>query len=157
MQALLHSDKKLGDIATTLQATAKNDDNEEENSPPPALEDWQLHWTQLMRNPDPETFLPRFHRMFSALANYSANNADSALLALVQLSAEEVRFTAPPTACWWPSSPCWWRVRKRCAWPEAQVQSLGKAALSMNIAMAQLQDDLALQRTPLERRTSQGH
>lgn len=49
LQALLHSDKKLGDIAeTTLQATAKNDDNEEENSRHPRWKDWQLHWTQLM-------------------------------------------------------------------------------------------------------------
>lgn len=149
LQALLHSDKKLGDIAeTTLQATAKNDDNEEENSRHPRWKDWQLHWTQLMRNPDPETFLPRFHRMFSALANYSANNADSALLALVQLSAEEVRFYSA-THGMLVAVITMLVARETLTWPEAQVQSLGKAALSMNIAMAQLQDDLALQRTPL--------
>jgi len=148
LQAMLHSDTKLGSIAeTTLQAKGKQE-QEEEPSPHPRWKDWQLHWTQLMRQPDPQTFPQRFSHMFAALANYSQKNPDAALLALVQLSAEEVRFYSV-THGMLVAVITMLVARETLRWPNEQVLTLGRAALTMNIAMAQLQDDLAQQRSPL--------
>jgi len=148
LQAMLHSDTKLGSIAeTTLQAKSKQE-QEEEPSPHPRWKDWQLHWTQLMRQPDPQTFPQRFSHMFAALANYSQKNPDAALLALVQLSAEEVRFYSV-THGMLVAVITMLVARETLRWPNEQVLTLGRAALTMNIAMAQLQDDLAQQRSPL--------
>ncbi len=114
---------------TTLQATARtNDDNEEENSRHPRWKNWQLRWTQLMRRlPIQKPFCRAFTACFQGLANYSANNADSALLALVQLSAEEVRFYSA-THGMLVAVITMLVARETLTWPEAQVQSLGKAA-----------------------------
>lgn len=148
LQAMLQRDTKLGDIAeTTLQAKGKQE-QEEEQTLHPRWKDWQLHWTQLMRQPDPQTFAPRLGHMFAALANYSQKNPDAALLALVQLSAEEVRFYSA-THGMLVAVITMLVARETLCWPHEQVQTLGRAALTMNIAMAQLQDDLAQQYSPL--------
>ncbi len=148
LQSMLHADKPLGKIAEmSIQVTAGQEE-EEEYSVHPRWVDWQLHWTQLLRQPDPDTFAGRFTRMFSALVNYSEKNPDAALLALVQLSAQEVRFYSATHALL-VATITMLVARETLHWPTEQVHTLGRAALTMNISMTQLQDDLAQQRTPL--------
>ncbi len=98
--------------------------------------------------PEAHSFGLRFERMFTALANYSQKNPDSALLALVQLSASEVRFYSA-THAMLVAVIGMMVARETLRWPLPHVHTLGRAALTMNISMTQLQDDLAQQRSPL--------
>lgn len=150
LQHLLHADTPLGKIADmTMQAKGGGVGQEEESSSAhPRWGDWQLHWTQLLRVPEAHSFGLRFERMFTALANYSQKNPDSALLALVQLSASEVRFYSA-THAMLVAVIGMMVARETLRWPLPHVHTLGRAALTMNISMTQLQDDLAQQRSPL--------
>lgn len=150
LQHLLHADTPLGKIADmTMQAKGGGVGQEEESSSAhPRWGDWQLHWTQLLRVPEAHSFGLRFERMFTALANYSQKNPDSALLALVQLSASEVRFYSA-THAMLVAVIGMMVARETLRWPLQHVHTLGRAALTMNISMTQLQDDLAQQRSPL--------
>lgn len=146
LQSMLHDNKPLGEIANmTMQAPTSKEEEEQKH---PRWGDWQLHWTQLLRQPDLQSFRPRLERMFSALAHYSQKNPDAALLALIQLSAEEVRFYSA-THAMLVSVISMLVARETLSWPVEHVLPLGRAALTMNIAMSQLQDDLAQQRSPL--------
>lgn len=148
LQSMLHANKPLGQIADmTMQAKGQAEPQEEAPTHP-RWGDWQLHWTQLLRAPDPQNFQARFERMFTALLRYSQKTPDAALLALVQLSAEEVRFYSA-THAMLVAVIGMLVTRETLRWPEQHVQTLGRAALTMNISMTQLQDDLAQQRSPL--------
>lgn len=109
---------------------------------------WQVHWTRLLRQPEQHTFLTKLERMFTELYLYSEKNPDAALLALIQLSAEEVRYYSA-THAMLTALICTLVARETLNWPKVHIQSLGRAALTMNIAMTQLQDDLAQQLSPL--------
>lgn len=148
LQSMLHANKPLGQIADmTMQAKGQAEPQEEAPTHP-RWGDWQLHWTQLLRAPDPQNFQQRFERMFAALASYSQKNPDTALLALIQLSAEEVRFYSA-THAMLVAVIGMLVARETLRWPQQHVLALGRAALTMNISMTQLQDDLAQQRSPL--------
>ena len=148
IQSLLLSDRPLNTIAKmTLQNTAAASDAYKDNSPP-AWREWQLGLTQLLRNPDPGDFAQRFEDLFAALNTYLLKSPDGALLALMQMSAEETRYYCA-THSMLCSVICMTVARETLRWPENRVLPLGRAALSMNIGMAKLQDDLAQQSTPL--------
>ena len=148
IQSLLLSNKPLNQIATmTLQTTAAPSATIQDNSPP-AWREWQLGLTQLLRNPDVADFAQRFEDLFTALNTYLLKNPDGALLALMQMSAEETRYYSA-THAMLSSVICMTVARETLRWPENRVLPLGRAALSMNIGMAQLQDELAQQSTPL--------
>ncbi|WP_312565793.1 HD domain-containing phosphohydrolase [Comamonas sp.] len=148
IQSLLLSNKPLNQIATmTLQTTAAPSATIQDNSPP-AWREWQLGLTQLLRNPDVADFAQRFEDLFTALNTYLQKNPDGALLALMQMSAEETRYYSA-THAMLSSVICMTVARETLRWPENRVLPLGRAALSMNIGMAQLQDELAQQSTPL--------
>ena len=148
IQSLLLSDKPLNSISKmTLQNTATSGEVYRESSPP-AWREWQLGLTQILRNPDPSDFAQRFEDLFAALNTYLLKNPDGALLALMQMSAEETRYYCA-THAMLSSVICMTVAREPLRWPENRVLPLGRAALSMNIGMAKLQDDLAQQSTPL--------
>lgn len=148
LQSLLLSDKPLNQITNmTMQTTASAVDAYQDNGPP-AWREWQLGLTQLLRNPDPADFSQRFGDLFIALNAYLVKNPDGALLALMQMSAEETRYYSA-THAMLTSAVCMTVARETLRWPENRVQPLGLAALSMNIGMAHLQDELAQQSTPL--------
>lgn len=148
LQSLLLSDKPLKKIThMTLHTTAPPVNLLPEKTLP-AWHEWQLGWTQLLRNPNPADFVPRFQDLFHAMNSYLAKNPDGALLALMQLSAEETRYYSA-THAMLTSTVCMTVARETLRWPENRVLPLGQAAMSMNIGMAQLQDQLAQQSTPL--------
>ena len=148
IQSLLLSNKPLNQIATmTLQTTTAPAAATQDNSPP-AWREWQLGLTQLLRTPSVADFAQRFEDLFSALNAYLLKNPDGALLALMQMSAEETRYYSA-THAMLSSVICMTVARETLRWPENRVLPLGRAALSMNVGMAQLQDELAQQRTPL--------
>ena len=148
IQSLLLSNKPLNQIATmTLQTTTAPAATTQDNSPP-AWREWQLGLTQLLRTPSVADFAQRFEDLFSALNAYLLKNPDGALLALMQMSAEETRYYSA-THAMLSSAICMTVARETLRWPENRVLPLGRAALSMNVGMAQLQDELAQQSTPL--------
>ena len=148
IQSLLLSNKPLNQIATmTLQTTTAPAAATQDNSPP-AWREWQLGLTQLLRTPGVADFAQRFEDLFSALNAYLLKNPDGALLALMQMSAEETRYYSA-THAMLSSVICMTVARETLRWPENRVLPLGCAALSMNVGMAQLQDELAQQSTPL--------
>jgi HD-GYP domain-containing protein (c-di-GMP phosphodiesterase class II) len=148
IQSLLLSNKPLNQIASmTLQTTTAPAAATQDNSPP-AWREWQLGLTQLLRTPGVADFAQRFEDLFSALNAYLLKNPDGALLALMQMSAEETRYYSA-THAMLSSVICMTVARETLRWPENRVLPLGCAALSMNVGMAQLQDELAQQSTPL--------
>lgn len=114
----------------------------------PPWKEWQLGLTQLFRSPDAASFLSRFNDIFSALSQYLQRQPDGALLGLMQMSAEETRYYSA-THAMLVSAVCMTVARETLRWPEHHIQPLGCAALTMNIGMAQLQDQLAQQYSPL--------
>lgn len=148
LQSLLLSDKPLKQIANMTMQSAAEPLSALQDSGTPSWRAWQLGLTQLLRSPSPADFAQRFEDLFSALNNYLLKNTDGALLALMQMSAEETRYYSA-THSMLASIVCMTVARETLRWPENRVLPLGRAALSMNIGMAQLQDDLAQQNTPL--------
>lgn len=148
LQSLLLSDKPLNKITNmTLHTTAAPVDTVKEKGLP-SWREWQLGVTQLLRAPSAVDFVPRFLDLFNAMNSYLVKNTDGALLALMQMSAEETRYYSA-THAMLTSAVCMTVARETLRWPENRVLPLGQAALSMNIGMAHLQDTLAQQSTPL--------
>ena len=149
LQRMLISDTNLGEIAA-MKMTA-GDDATGRGRGDKALPDWtdvQLRATRLLRAPSPTDFGDRFRALHDELARHCEQTPDATLLALIYLSAQETR-TYSATHSMLVCCVCTVVAREMLRWPEARVQQLGHAALSMNIAMTELQDMLAQQTHPL--------
>lgn len=148
MQSLLIADapiKKLTNLK--LQGIPEAEVVQQEETKP-AWREMQLGLTQILRNPDATDFLKRFEDLFGVLNSYLRKNTDGVLLALVQMTAEEIQFYST-THAMLTSAICMTVTRETLRWPENRVLALGRAALSMNVGMAKLQDELVQQTTPL--------
>ena len=112
------------------------------------LQGAQERATQLLRTPGSSDFAPRLQALHQELARQCREAPDSLLLALISLSGRETRMYSA-THAMLVASVCMLVAGETLGWPEAKVARLGQAALSMNIAMTALQDDLAQQTDPL--------
>jgi HD-GYP domain-containing protein (c-di-GMP phosphodiesterase class II) len=110
--------------------------------------DYQEEANVLLRLPDDPRFLARLTRFHDHLRDLAIANPDAALLALFYLSTIEVRFYSA-THAMLVSVMCGLAARNVLNWPEAKERTLSLAALSMNVGMTELQDQLARQTTPL--------
>ena len=149
LQRMLIADTNLGEIAA-MQMTAA-DDLAGRGRAGKLQADWpelQLRATQLLRSPSPSDFGGRFQALHDELARHCEQTPDATLLALIYLSAQETRMYSATHALL-VGSVCMVVAREMLRWPEAEVQRLGRAAFSMNIAMTELQDQLAQQTHPL--------
>lgn len=148
LQGMLLSNKPLGDIAAVKLAVAAPTPR----SGPGGLLDWteeQLRATQLLRTPQASDFSRRFLALHEDLVQSSQQVPDATLLALVHISAQETRMYSA-THSMLVACVCMIVARTTLRWPEAQVRRVGCAALGMNLAMTELQDQLALQTEPLD-------
>ena len=148
LQRMLTADTSLGEIAA-MQMTAGEQPGQGRGAR--ALPDWpdlQMRATQLLRAPSPSDFGGRFQALHAELARHCGQNPDATLLALIYLSAQETRMYSA-THSMLVSCVGMVVAREMLRWPEARIQQLGQAALSMNIAMTELQDQLAQQTHPL--------
>ncbi|MDA8523480.1 HD-GYP domain-containing protein [Acidovorax sp. NCPPB 4044] len=151
LQKMLFTDTSLGQIAAmkiTAGASAGRDRATAANGPP----DWpelQLRSTQLLRAPPPAgEFGERFEALHGELARHCAATPDATLLALIYLSGQEMQQYSG-THAMLVSCVCMIAAAEHLRWPVPRVLQLGRAALSMNIAMTTLQDQLAVQTQPL--------
>ncbi|WP_422844557.1 HD-GYP domain-containing protein [Acidovorax sp. M2(2025)] len=150
LQRLLIADTNLGEIAA-MKMTAAEESARRARETRAALPDWpelQLRTTQLLRTPSPADFGARFQALHEELARHCEQTPDATLLALIYLSTQETRMYSATHALL-VSCVCMVVAREMLRWPEAGVHQLGRAALSMNIAMTELQDQLTQQTHPL--------
>lgn len=149
LQKMLLSETSLGQIASMkIAAAQRNAAQEDERVGPPDWAELQLRATRLLRTPPTEDFLPRLEELRADLAHYCRRAPDATLLALVYLSAQEThQYSA--THAMLVACVCMVVAHETLRWPQERIHRLGQAALSMNIAMTALQDQLALQTEPL--------
>ncbi len=146
MQQMLLSQAPLGQIAAMKLSAAQ-----QVRPGAQAAADWaglQERATQLLRTPGSSDFAPRLQALHQELARQCREAPDSLLLALISLSGRETRMYSA-THAMLVASVCMLVAGETLAWSAEQVERLGQAALSMNIAMTALQDDLAQQTDPL--------
>jgi len=149
LNTLVRQDKSLGQIAAVQlspyesnQAKGTEDDRDEA--------DWlylqhQAH--ALLRDNQGETFLPRLERLQNDLERETQRSPDATLFALLHLSGSEIRHYSA-THAMLVCVICSLAARDVLRWPEAQLKALSRAALTMNISMTELQDQLAAQKEP---------
>jgi HD-GYP domain-containing protein (c-di-GMP phosphodiesterase class II) len=160
LHTLVREDQSLGVIAETGVASsslAGLKASVEVGEP-----DWvflQAQTAGMLRDPSPASFSARVDKLHTLLVWHLRHNPDGVLFALIHLSAREVhQYSA--THAMLVSVMCSLAAHEVLKWsPEAEV-SLGKAALTMNLGMTELQDRLARQKeapSPLQRKEINAH
>jgi len=117
----------------------------------PDVPDWtalQLKANALLRDTGSEQFLPRLDKLYNELHQLVLNHPDAALFALIHLSATEMRIYSA-THAMLVYVVCSLAASEVLGWSAELDAKLGKAALTMNISMTALQDQLAMQSKPL--------
>lgn len=148
LQRMLIADTSLGEIAAMKMTAGEQGGGTRAGKTLPAWSELQLRATQLLRSPAASDFGGRFQALHDELARHCEQTPDATLLALIYLSAQETRMYSA-THAMLVSCVCMVVAREMLRWPAAQVRQTGQAALSMNIAMTELQDHLAQQTQPL--------
>ncbi len=115
---------------------------------PPQWDEMQQRASQLLRAPSPADFLDRFHALYDELARQVQQSPNASLLVLIHMSAQETR-SYSATHALLVACTVMLVARETLRWPEERVRLLGCAALSMNVSMTALQDQLAQQTQPL--------
>ena len=149
LQKMIDSDKPLGQIASAqMRAAARPTAREQAGKFPPDWAELQEQISTLLRAPQSMDFGGRFLGLSQELAHQCAQAPDATLLALVYLSAQEARQYSA-THAMLVASVCMITAREVLNWAGPRIQVLGQAALSMNLAMTELQDQLTQQAHPL--------
>lgn len=160
LHTLVREDQSLGVIADT--GIASSSLNGLKNSVKPGEPDWVFLQTQtnaMLREPNPASFSARLDKLHTLLVWHLRNNPDGVLFALIHLSASEVHHYSA-THAMLVSVMCSLAAHEVLKWPPETEVSLGKAALTMNLGMTELQDRLARQKeppSPLQRREINAH
>lgn len=118
---------------------------------PTYLPDWaalQQKAHALLRDTQSAQFLPRLEQLYQELHGLVQQYPDATLFALIHLSATEMR-SYSATHAMLVYVVCSLAASETLNWSSERDATLGKAALTMNISMSALQDDLVLQTKPL--------
>jgi len=148
---LVLEDRALGQIADVQISPYDGKQTpaaEAEVSDEPDWLDLQTQAHAMLRDTRSNTFLPRLARLQAELDRHGLRNPDGTLFALIHLAGSEVRQYSA-THAMLVSVMCCIAARDVLKWPTEQINTLSCAALTMNIGMTELQDRLALQKTPL--------
>ena len=146
---LVMEDKSLGQIAE-VQISPYDARRSREVAVDNDLPDWLDLQTQahaMLRDTQGESFLPRLERLQAELERHTRRNPDGTLFALIHLAGSEVRQYSASHAML-VNVMCSLAAFEVLKWPQAQLNALSSAALTMNISMTELQDRLALQKEP---------
>ncbi len=159
LHSLVRTGKSLGEIADAkITGDLVDHRNAQENERPDWL-DLQVQTNALLRDTQPVHFMEKLERVNGQLNRHSRSNPDGTLFALMQLSATEVRMYSA-THSMLVSVMCGLAAREVLKWSPEQQDSLSKAALTMNLGMTSLQDQLTRQAealTPVQRRAIDTH
>ena len=159
LHGLVRDGKSLGEIASAkitgdLMGTRGVQDDER-----PDWLDLQVQANAILRDSQAVQFMDRLERLTSQLDKFSRRNPDGTLFALVHLSATEVQMYSA-THAMLVSVMCGVAAREVLKWPAEQERLLCKAALTMNLGMTALQDQLTKQAeapTPAQRKAIDVH
>lgn len=146
---MVRADIPLGDIAD--MQLAASDLRKVEVSEATGIPDWtalQIRATSLLRDPLAEHFLTRLDKLYADLHTLVEQYPDATLCALMHLSGTELEMYSA-THAMLVYVVCSLAGREVLNWPSDLDATLGKAALTMNIAMTRLQDQLAMEKRPL--------
>lgn len=148
LQSMLLSEKPLNEIARARMDMVAQGTHANTHNGPPRWPDLQLRVTQLLRSPPAHEFSERFMEVQAELSRHCVLTPDATLLALIRISGQEPRMYSA-THSMLVACVCMVVARATLRWDEEQILRIGCAALSMNCAMTELQDQLALQTSPL--------
>ncbi len=148
LQRMLIADTNLGEIASMKISAAETTERDRTDSGPADWPALQERATQLLRTPQASDFGSRFQALHEELVRHCTQAPDATVLALIYLSAQETRMYSA-THAMLVSCVCMITASEVLRWPESRVLTLGRAALSMNVAMTELQDQLVQQAMPL--------
>jgi len=141
LHKLVRANKSLGEIANAqITADMLAARNAQENDRPDWL-DLQMQANTLLRDSNAAQFMERLLRLNDQLGRHSRRNPDGTLFALVHLSATEVHMYSA-THSMLVSVMCGLAAREVLKWPEERETQLCRAALTMNLGMTVLQDQL---------------
>lgn len=141
LHKLVRSNKSLGEIANAqITADMLSTRNAQEDDRPDWL-DLQTQANTLLRDSNAAQFMERLLRLNQQLVMHARRNPDGTLFALVHLSATELHMYSA-THSMLVSVMCGLAAREVLRWPEAREMQLCKAALTMNLGMTVLQDQL---------------
>jgi len=144
LHGLVRDGKSLGEIAdakVTGDLLGERDNQDDER---PDWLDLQVQANALLRDSNAAHFMDRLDKLLGRLGRHSRLNPDGTLFALIHLSATEVRMYSA-THAMLVSVMCGLAAREVLKWPEKQEVCLCKAALTMNLGMTGLQDQLTRQ------------
>ena len=149
LHELVRSERPLGKIAKATLTTS-------DLAAPPRNRalgdelDWldlQVQGNRLLRDLAGAHFTDELDRLHKRLMQQTERNPDGALFALFHLAASEIQLYSA-THSMLVSVMCALAARDVLGWAPHLVDSVCKAALTMNIAMTELQDRLAAQNEP---------
>lgn len=142
LQGMVRDNKPLGEIASAKLEQLNNRNVQEDENP-----DWldlQIQANALLRDSQPSHALDRLERLSAQLGRFSRRNPDGTLFALIHLSSTEMQMYSATHALL-VAVMCSLAAREVLRWSSEQEATLCKAALTMNVSMAALQDQLARQ------------
>ena len=144
------ADSEIGDLSpqSTPQGNLISDDLLPESEGPSDWLDMQSRANNLLRDPNSLRFLHRLDRLHNELNAMVKRNPDSTLFALIHLTASEtLHYSA--THAMLVCVMCSLAARDVLNWAPELEKAMGRAALTMNMSMTELQDHLTTQRGAL--------
>lgn len=145
LHTMVRKERSLGEIAN---ARAPKDGNRKAGGETSDRIDWmdlQVQCNLLLRGGPSDTFVERLDALVATLLHQIQRNPDGTLFALFYLSAGELRMYSA-THSMLVGAIGVLAAKEVLAWPPEEVEVLLRAALTMNVGMTALQDQLALQR-----------
>jgi len=147
LQTMMRKDKSIGEIADSKLLVHQSVKRLVVENDKVDWRDLQVQANYLLRDPQRESFAYRLDHVHQILNKESLRNPNGVLFALIQLSATETEMYSA-THAMLVSVICGLAAREVLNWPEPVDLVLRKAALTMNIAMTELQDRLTSQKRP---------
>jgi HD-GYP domain-containing protein (c-di-GMP phosphodiesterase class II) len=148
LHAMLRKEVSLGEIANTHITAGDLERKVVDND---ADADWLNllgRANGLLRDPQKASFIKLLDALHRDISQQAQRNPDATLLALMHLAATELRsYSAMHAMLVCVAAEM--AARQVLNWPQEMVDALGKVALTMNISMTLMQDELALQTLPL--------
>lgn len=147
LHGLVREDKPLGEIAGTQISSESTNERQAEQDDRLDWLDLQEVANALLRDTHPASFADRLNRLLRQLQRHSLRNPDGTLFALIYLSATDTHMYSA-THAMLVSVMCGLAAKDVLNWPAEDQALVVRAALTMNVAMTDLQDRLALQMEP---------
>lgn len=153
INSLVNNDTTLGAIASSQLSTIEvnydaratsYDEPVPENDGPVDWLDMQSRANSLLRDTNSLRFMHRLDRLHKDLDTLSKRSPDTTLFALIHLTASESMYYSA-THAMLVCVMCMLAARDVLSWTPELEKTLGHAALTMNISMTDLQDQLATQ------------